>query len=75
MTEMEALKQRLKETMMRDFGNVYRWFDRYSDSIESVEALEEMDEESLGYDCPPFMGIRETAEVVLETGFIDEEAA
>lgn len=75
MSEYEALKRRLKQTVMRDFGNVYRWFDRYSESVESVDEIDDLRKDQMGYDCPPFTGIREMAEVVLETGFIDEEAA
>lgn len=73
MPDREDLKRRLKQTVMRDFGNVYLWFDRYSKHIIEPEALEHIDKDALGYDCPPFMGIREVAEVVLETGFIDRK--
>jgi len=75
MSDREDLKKRLKQTVMRDFGNVYLWFDRYSEHIKQPEALERVDEDALGYDCPPFTGIREMAEVVLETGFIDRDTS
>ncbi|MFB6346725.1 MAG: hypothetical protein ABEK50_13285 [bacterium] len=68
----DTLKKSLKKNLLRDFGDVYRWFYHREGPGEKLDDLER---EDLGYDCPPFTGVREMAEVVLRTGFVDEPAA